>query len=79
SNGPCREFVKGKCRWGDSCRFSHRLASEEKEPSRHSHSESEAQNQPPYKDAKPLCKFFAIGKCSRDDCRFSHDDPRAAT
>ncbi|KAL6504828.1 hypothetical protein OROHE_023586 [Orobanche hederae] len=22
---PCREFAKGKCRWGDACRFSHHL------------------------------------------------------
>ncbi|CAA0812914.1 Zinc finger CCCH domain-containing protein 38 [Striga hermonthica] len=26
---PCRDFVKGWCKWGDSCRFSHQLVSNE--------------------------------------------------
>ncbi|CAA0813391.1 Unknown protein [Striga hermonthica] len=26
---PCRELMKGWCKWGDSCRFSHHLASNE--------------------------------------------------
>ncbi|KAK6131066.1 hypothetical protein DH2020_035196 [Rehmannia glutinosa] len=60
---PCRNLMKGKCRWGDTCRFSHHFASNETvgEGNRY---------------RKPLCKYFAAGKCDRDNCTFSHEDPK---
>ncbi|XP_017241780.1 zinc finger CCCH domain-containing protein 38 [Daucus carota subsp. sativus] len=29
----------------------------------------------PYKNVNIPCKYFAMGRCHRDDCRFSHDHP----
>ncbi|KAK6131060.1 hypothetical protein DH2020_035198 [Rehmannia glutinosa] len=60
---PCRNLMKGKCRWGDTCRFSHHFASNETvgEGNRY---------------RKSLCKYFAAGKCDRDNCTFSHEDPK---
>ncbi|KAK6114998.1 hypothetical protein DH2020_007267 [Rehmannia glutinosa] len=46
---PCKDFVRGKCRWGDTCRFSHHAASND--------------------------SFGQAGKCNRENCRFSHEDP----
>lgn len=57
---PCKDFIKGNCRWGDACRFSHHFASDETFP----------------KNGKPLCKYFAAGRCDRDNCWFSHEDLR---
>lgn len=74
---PCKDFVKGKCRWGDTCRFSHHFASSEtfgKGNVRMS-SDNDIEHEP-CENEKPLCKYFAAGKCDRDNCRFSHEDPK---
>ncbi|XP_022852955.1 zinc finger CCCH domain-containing protein 55-like [Olea europaea var. sylvestris] len=69
--------MKGKCRWGDTCRFSHHEASGDsygkgtRDASFSRHIEQQAN-----KNVKPSCKFFAAGNCNRDDCRFSHDGPK---
>ncbi|EYU17414.1 hypothetical protein MIMGU_mgv1a001764mg [Erythranthe guttata] len=68
---PCKDFIRGDCTWGESCRFSHdglgqktRNASFDKDIDRE-----------PYKSVKPLCKYFAAGKCGKDNCWFSHENP----
>ncbi|KAG8378141.1 hypothetical protein BUALT_Bualt08G0107200 [Buddleja alternifolia] len=75
---PCKDFVRGNCRWGDTCRFSHHAASDGNNTfskgTRNASFDKDNERQP-YKEAKPLCKYFAAGKCDRDNCRFSHDDP----
>ncbi|KAL3638895.1 hypothetical protein CASFOL_016802 [Castilleja foliolosa] len=58
----CKDFLRGMCRWGDSCRFSHRAVSDD--------GFDKGNN-----GGKPMCKFFAAGNCSRENCRFSHDNP----
>ncbi|KAG6406000.1 hypothetical protein SASPL_133596 [Salvia splendens] len=75
-NVPCRNFVKGSCRWGDNCRFSHHIASDETcvEGTKRSSSDKDPEHQP-YRNRNPLCKYFAAGKCDRDNCKFFHEDP----
>lgn len=71
---PCRNFIKGKCRWGDSCRFSHHDETSV-EGAKRSSPEKDAEHQP-YRNRNLICKYFAAGKCDRDNCRFSHEDSK---
>ncbi|KAL1557109.1 zinc finger CCCH domain-containing protein 55-like isoform X3 [Salvia divinorum] len=75
-NVPCRNFVKGNCRWGDNCRFSHHVASDETsvEDTKRSSSDKDPEHQP-YRNRNSLCKYFVAGKCDRDNCKFFHEDP----
>lgn len=57
----CNDFLKGRCRRGSSCRYSHHDASGDNSHERQPH-------------VAP-CKFFMMGSCSRNNCRFSHDAP----
>ncbi|XP_057772670.1 zinc finger CCCH domain-containing protein 55-like [Salvia miltiorrhiza] len=74
---PCRYIVKGNCRLGDACRYSHNVASDETsiEGTKRSSSDRDPEHQP-YRNRNPLCKYFAAGKCDRDNCRFSHEVSR---
>ncbi|KAH6789141.1 zinc finger CCCH domain protein [Perilla frutescens var. frutescens] len=74
---PCKNFIKGKCRWGDTCRFSHHAASDETsvEGTKHTTSDKDTEHQP-YRNRNLLCNYFAAGKCDRDNCRFSHEDSK---
>ncbi|XP_042060931.1 zinc finger CCCH domain-containing protein 55-like [Salvia splendens] len=62
----CRNFVKGSCRWGDGCKFSH-------------HDETSVEgtklSSSTYRNRNPPCKYFLAGNCDRDNCKFSHEDP----
>uniref|UniRef100_A0A5B7CBI3 Putative zinc finger CCCH domain-containing protein 55 n=1 Tax=Davidia involucrata TaxID=16924 RepID=A0A5B7CBI3_DAVIN len=69
----CNDFLKGKCHRGSSCRYAHHSAfgenfnrSNRNAPFDHDHKRH------PHKNSIP-CKYYAMGKCNRDDCRFSHD------
>ncbi|PIN10876.1 hypothetical protein CDL12_16525 [Handroanthus impetiginosus] len=74
---PCKDFMKGKCRWGDNCRFSHHFASDETfgRGARYTSFDKDIEHQS-HNSGKPLCKYFAAGRCDRDNCRFSHEDPK---
>ncbi|KAL0360331.1 UNVERIFIED_CONTAM: hypothetical protein Sradi_3717600 [Sesamum radiatum] len=74
---PCKDFMRGKCRWEDTCRFSHHAASDDgfREGTRNPSFDKDIDRRQPCKNGKPLCKYFAAGKCDRDNCRFSHEDP----
>ncbi|XP_051139432.1 zinc finger CCCH domain-containing protein 55-like [Andrographis paniculata] len=65
----CKDFVRGNCRWGDTCRFSHHSASDGSfgQGTRNASFDKYGE--------RPLCKFFAAGKCDRKNCRFSHENP----
>ncbi|KAG9153451.1 hypothetical protein Leryth_025746 [Lithospermum erythrorhizon] len=73
----CRDFVKGNCRYGESCRFSHTDENNNVDRSignvpverDHRHNSNNA--------GRTLCKYFLAGNCRRDNCRFSHDTPRS--
>ena len=57
----CRDFLKGKCKRGDECKFLHRPRS--KSPN------------PPKKKIQATCNFWKLGKCQKGDkCRFLHKD-----
>lgn len=67
----CRNFLKGTCRWGASCRFSHDGASGENyDKGTRSTSFDHGQDS---RTGKSLCEYFAAGKCYKDNCKFSHD------
>jgi hypothetical protein len=72
--GLCINFQKGTCKNGKNCKYRHEKGS--RSPSR-----SPGRRSPSPKGgkgtAKIPCKFFKIGKCTRDPCRFSHDSPAA--
>ncbi|KAL1561173.1 hypothetical protein AAHA92_03911 [Salvia divinorum] len=70
---PCRNFVKGKCRWGDACKFSHH-DNTYAEGTILSSSDNDPKHQP-YRNRNPPCKYFAAGNCDRDNCMFPHEDP----
>ncbi|XP_059280124.1 zinc finger CCCH domain-containing protein 55-like [Lycium ferocissimum] len=70
----CRDFVKGNCRWGASCRFSHDGASGDNyDKGTRSASFDHGQDNQASRTGKSLCKYFAAGKCLMVDCKFSHD------
>jgi hypothetical protein len=64
---PCDFYARfGKCRNGDSCRFSHVDV-----PTR------ERRNQQYTPDGRRICAFFARGRCNRGEhCRFAHVRPQ---
>lgn len=77
----CIDFLKGKCRRGASCRYPHHHNSagdnydtENKKVFYDRDVKREAN-----KSGKYPCKYFSMGKCHRNDCRFSHDGPAAGT
>ncbi|XP_031115604.1 zinc finger CCCH domain-containing protein 55-like [Ipomoea triloba] len=72
----CKDFVKGKCRWGASCRFSHSGTSGHNYDSsiRNASSDYDREHEPS-KTSKTLCKYFVAGKCYSENCKFSHDGP----
>lgn len=84
----CNDFLKGNCRRGASCRFSHHVGSVTVKGSS-SEVTRERNNDRRHKDASPErrgereihrasdvpCKFFAAGNCRNGKyCRFSHQD-----
>ncbi|TMW82454.1 hypothetical protein EJD97_005905 [Solanum chilense] len=70
----CRNFVKGDCRWGASCRFSHDSpAGDSYEKGTQSESSNYVQGNQSTRTGKSLCEYFATGKCYKDNCKFSHD------
>ncbi|XP_019233749.1 PREDICTED: zinc finger CCCH domain-containing protein 55-like isoform X3 [Nicotiana attenuata] len=70
----CRDFVKGNCRWGASCRFSHDGASGDiYDKGTRSASFDHGQDNHASRTGKSVCKYFAAGKCYKDNCKFSHD------
>eukprot|EP01051_Picozoa_sp_SAG22_P003071 SAG22_NODE_144_length_17700_cov_21.959207_17_plen_426_part_01 len=67
SRPPCRFFLKGKCRDGDNCRFSHATSSKT------------AGLQAAAAGGAKMCTFFLKGKCrAGENCRFSHGQEEAA-
>lgn len=70
----CRNFAKGNCRWGASCRFSHDGASGDNyDKGIRSASFDHGQDNQATRTGKSLCEYFAAGKCYKDNCKFSHD------
>ncbi|KAL2497132.1 Uncharacterized protein Adt_22682 [Abeliophyllum distichum] len=69
----CKHFTRGRCTWGETCRFSHHVASAD-------NYDIGTDNALFYKhrkhqsNGKPPCKYFVAGRCNRDNCRFPHDD-----
>ncbi|GMP79700.1 hypothetical protein CsSME_00035144 [Camellia sinensis var. sinensis] len=72
----CNDFLKGRCQRGSSCKYLHHDASGDNSErgNRHSSVDHDYRRQP-RKNFNPPCKFFMMGKCQRDNCRFSHDCP----
>ncbi|XP_047341269.1 zinc finger CCCH domain-containing protein 55-like isoform X2 [Impatiens glandulifera] len=75
---PCREFLKGRCHRGSSCRYPHHDASGETtmgRSHRSSYINEQDDREKPSRNSKQPCKYFMMGKCHKDNCSFSHDAP----
>ncbi|PSS19477.1 Zinc finger CCCH domain-containing protein [Actinidia chinensis var. chinensis] len=68
----CNDFLKGRSLGGSSCRYSHHDATGDNSE-RSNRNSSDRDYQPPPRNGNPPCKYFMMGKCNRDNCRFSHD------
>ncbi|KAF3440677.1 hypothetical protein FNV43_RR18961 [Rhamnella rubrinervis] len=90
----CTDFVKGRCRRGESCKFEHHGApdgfskgpvsevSREKENDRRKRDTSIEQSvdHEPRRSSDIPCKFFAAGNCRNGKyCRFSHHSQTRAS
>ncbi|XP_019174343.1 PREDICTED: zinc finger CCCH domain-containing protein 55-like isoform X1 [Ipomoea nil] len=72
----CKDFIKGKCHWGASCKFLHAgVSGDNYERGVKNASLNYVQERESTKSTKPLCKYFAAGKCFHENCKFSHDGP----
>ncbi|VFQ94971.1 unnamed protein product [Cuscuta campestris] len=72
----CKDFGRGNCRWGASCRFSHSEYSGQMYDGSIRNASSDYNLKPDsIKTSRPLCKYFVAGKCYTTNCRFSHDGP----
>jgi hypothetical protein len=73
----CYNFLKGKCRLGERCKFAHSkdeiiAVSSSTSTSTSSSSDSgEAQQE--------VCRNFLKGRCTYDNCKFSHDTGNTST
>ncbi|XP_065877344.1 zinc finger CCCH domain-containing protein 38 isoform X2 [Euphorbia lathyris] len=89
STNCCTEFLKGSCRRGSSCRFSHhgashvagKVSSNEVTRERNNDRRQRDASLERYNDREPRraaaipCKFFAAGNCRNGKyCRFAHQD-----
>ncbi|XP_052189012.1 zinc finger CCCH domain-containing protein 55-like isoform X2 [Diospyros lotus] len=70
----CIDFLKGRCHRGSSCRYPHHDATGDNKDRSNKYSSSDHGYKRQPRKSTP-CKYFLMGKCQRDDCRFSHDDP----
>jgi hypothetical protein len=73
----CNDFMKGRCNRGSSCRFSHDddATGYNSERSNRDSSFDHDYKRKPRTQGNIPCKFFMMGNCNRDSCRFSHDGP----
>eukprot|EP00392_Amoebophrya_sp_AT5.2_P019369 g20172.t1 len=85
----CRNFQKGKCRFGDKCKFSHAGAPVQAKATATQPSPTPAANTQPTPapaaaaasagGKKNICRDFVKGKCTRGkSCKFLHETVQAA-
>eukprot|EP00971_Amphidinium_carterae_P148424 2942344-Amphidinium_carterae.3 len=66
--GVCFDWLKGKCKRGDQCKYKHEKPTMPAAPS------------PSPSRKKTPCKFFLKGTCNKgSDCPFSHEKPRKSS
>lgn len=74
----CKEFMRGKCKWGASCRFSHHVSSGDNgEQGGRNTSFGRDHDHRTGEIGKSVCRYFLAGNCNKANCRFSHDGPTA--
>ena len=70
----CFDFLRGKCKWGDKCRFAHVNTKEAREHG------SSAASLEAYASSTTVCRDFQKGSCKRgESCRFVHSHDASAT
>jgi hypothetical protein len=76
----CRFFLKGKCRYGKECKFSHAIVSLNREFGLRRSSSSQSPRETTFgKKARVDCRAWKAGHCPNGDgCRHVHD-PQVCT
>ncbi|XAR62440.1 hypothetical protein NMG60_11017191 [Bertholletia excelsa] len=70
----CADFLEGRCLRGSSCRHSHHDASGDNDErcNRNMLIDKDSKSQLHNNNNIP-CRYFMMGKCHMDNCKFSHD------
>lgn len=72
----CKYFLRGGCKYGTDCFFSHVVGTNGSGSTTSSSSSTTVNNAPQNNTPKPLCRYFLRGGCKfGSDCRFSHGQP----
>ena len=85
---PCQHFLRGRCRWGDECKYSHEGTPQTQKSSKRGPCFAFAKGEcdkgkqcryshdPRDQERKRPCHDFAFGTCDRgSQCKYSHDTP----
>ena len=67
----CRDFQRGKCARGDSCKYSHSKATRNSSP------KFKGRSMSPISKESGICFYYARGRCTRDKCPYKHEKPAA--
>ena len=67
----CRDFQRGKCARGDSCKYSHSRATRNSSP------KFKGRSMSPISKESGICFYYARGRCTRDKCPYKHEKPAA--
>ena len=65
----CRDFQRGKCARGDSCKYSHSKATRNSSP------KFKGRSMSPISKESGICFYYARGRCTRDKCPYKHEKP----
>ena len=66
-----RDFQRGKCARGDSCKYSHSKATRNSSP------KFKGRSMSPISKESGICFYYARGRCTRDKCPYKHEKPAA--
>ena len=75
---PCRDYAKGKCKFGRKCRFYHGRSSSPRAKTKSAPKAALASGRPgsPSPPGDKSCfQFMKFGKCDRENCPYKHASP----
>ena len=75
---PCRDYAKGKCKYGGKCRFYHARSTSPKAKAKSAPKAALASGRPgsPSPPGDKSCfQYMKFGKCNRENCPYKHASP----